>query len=141
MGRPYSQDLRERVLSAVDGGMRPTEVAGLFRVDVSYIYKVLIRRRTLGVTTALPWAAGPRPKLKNHEGALRRYVAEHADATLEEIRAWLVAEHGIEVSVGCLFNTLKRLRLPLKKSHSGPPNRTAKMSLKSVAPGSRRRAN
>jgi hypothetical protein len=31
MGRPYSQDLRDRVLSAVDGGMPPSEVAELLR--------------------------------------------------------------------------------------------------------------
>lgn len=141
MGKPYSQDLRDRVFCSVDGGMTPAEVAELFRVDVSYVYKVLIRRRTLGMTTALPWAAGPRPKLKDHERALRQYVAEHADATLEEIRAWLVAEHGIEVSIGCLWNTLDRLRLPLKKSRREPPSRSARMSLKSAAPGMRRKVS
>ena len=52
MGRPYSQDLRDRVLSAVDSGMSPAEVAELFEVNVSYVYKVLIRRRTTGSTTA-----------------------------------------------------------------------------------------
>jgi hypothetical protein len=69
------------VFSAVDGGMRPTDVAELFEVDVSYIYKALIRRRTTGITTSLPWA---------------------------EIRAWLFREHGVKVSVGCLWNTLER---------------------------------
>lgn len=54
MGRPYSQDLRERVLSAVDSGMAPPEVAEIFAVTVSYVYKILIRRRRLGITTALP---------------------------------------------------------------------------------------
>jgi transposase len=137
VGKPYSQDLRERVISSVDGGMAPTEVAELFRVDVSYVYKILIRRRRLGITTALPWAAGPRPKLKDQEC----YVGDHADATLEEIRAWLVAERGIEVSIGCLWNTLDRLRLPLKKSRSGRPSRTARISLKRAVPGMRRKAS
>lgn len=116
MGRAYSQDLRDRVLSAVDGGMPPTEVAELFEVTVSYIYKVLIRRRTSGVTTALAWAAGPRPKLKAYEDGLRQHVLEFSDATLEEIRDWLIAEHGVKVSIGCLWNTLKRLKLSLKKN-------------------------
>jgi hypothetical protein len=53
----------------------------------------------------LPWAAGPRPKLQDHEEALRRHVAEFSDATLEEIRSWLVADHGVAVSIGCLWNT------------------------------------
>lgn len=135
MGRPYSQDLRDRVLSAVDGGMPPSETAELFEVDVSYVYKVLIRRRTTGITTALPWAAGPRPKLKEYEEALRGHVAEFSDATLEEIRAWLFSEHGVKVSIGCLWKTLKRLKLSLKKSRSTRPNRIGKTSPASVAPG------
>jgi transposase len=141
MGRPYSQDLRDRVLSAVDSGMSPAEVAELFEVNVSYVYKVLIRRRTTGSTTALPWAAGPRPKLQGYEDGLRRHVAEFSDATLEEIRAWLISEHGVKVSVGCLWKTLRRLKLSLKKSHSMPPNRIVKMSLVSVAPGMRLKAS
>src|SRR5262245_7261268 len=135
MGRPYSQDLRDRVFSAIDGGMTPAEVAEVFEVDVSYVYKVLIRRRTSGITTALPWAAGPQPKLKQHEEALRRHVAEFSDATLEEIRAWLLSERGIKVSIGCLWNALQRMKLPLKKSRSTPPSRSAKMSPRNGAPG------
>jgi hypothetical protein len=38
--------------------MTPAEVAELFQVNVSYVYKVLIRLRTTGITTALPWAQG-----------------------------------------------------------------------------------
>jgi transposase len=141
MGRPYSQDLRDRVLASVDGGMAPSEVAEVFQVDVSYVYKVLIRRRTTGITTALPWAAGARPKLKDHEEALRGHVTQFSDATLEEIRAWLVSEHGIKVSVGCLWNTLTRMRLPLKKSHSTPPSRTAQTSPRRAEPGMRLKAS
>lgn len=135
MGRPYSQDLRDRVFSAIDGGMTPAEVAELFEVDVSYVYKVLIRRRTSGITTALPWAAGPRPKLKQHEEAVRRHVAEFSDATLEEIRAWLISERGIKVSIGCLWNALQWMKLPLKKSRSMPLSRSAKISPRNGAPG------
>jgi len=140
MGRPYSQDLRGRVLSAVDGGMPPTEVAELFEVTVSYVYKVLIRRRTTGITTALPWSAGPRRKLGAYEAELRRHVLEFSDATLEEIRAWLICEHGVRVSVGCLWNALRRLKLPLKKSHNMLPNRTAKMSPARATSGMRLKA-
>jgi transposase len=45
MGKPYSQDLRERVIAAVDTGTGAYVAALLFRVSVSYIYKALIRRR------------------------------------------------------------------------------------------------
>jgi transposase len=141
MGRAYSQDLRDRVLASIDGGMAAVEVAELFQVDVSYVYKVLIRRRATGLTTALPWAAGPRPKLRDHEEALRGHVAGLPDATLEEIRAWLISEHGVKVSIGCLWNTLERLKLPLKKNHSMLPSRTAKTLPSSAEPGLRLKAS
>ena len=43
MGKPYSQDLRERVIAAVDTGTGAYVAAPLFQVSVSYIYKALIR--------------------------------------------------------------------------------------------------
>jgi transposase len=46
MGKPYSQDLRERVIAAVDTGTGAYVAALLFQVSVSYIYKALIRRTT-----------------------------------------------------------------------------------------------
>ena len=141
MAKPYSQDLRDRVLSAVDGGMPPTEVAELFEVTVSYVYKALIRRRTTGITSALPWAAGPKPKLQAYEDELRRHVLEFSDATLEEIRNWLIFKHDVTVSVGCLWNTLQRMKLPLKKSRNVLLNRTVKTSLASASPGMRLRTS
>ncbi len=37
MGVAYSQDLRDRVMAAVDGGLGVYGAAPLFRVSVSYI--------------------------------------------------------------------------------------------------------
>ena len=128
MGKPYSQDLRERVIAAVDGGTGAYAAAPLFRVSVSYIYKALGRRRTTGETTARTGRAGRKAKLAAHDEALRTQVATQPDATLEELQAWLAVERKVEVSIGCLWNRLQRLKLPLKKSHSGPPSRIGRMS-------------
>jgi len=51
MGRAYSQDLRERVIAAVDSGTGAYAAASVFRVSVSYIYKVLGRREKTGETS------------------------------------------------------------------------------------------
>jgi hypothetical protein len=53
MGKLYSQDLRERVIAAVDTGTGAYVAAPLFRVSASYIYKTLIRRRTARHSSAL----------------------------------------------------------------------------------------
>ena len=127
MGKPYSQDLRERVIATVDAGTRVCAAARLLLVSVSYVSKVVGRRRTTGETTARVGRAGRKPKLATHDEALRARVAAYPDATLEELQAWLVAEREVKVSIGCLWNRLKFLKLPLKKSRSGPPSRIGRM--------------
>ena len=114
MGKPSAQDLRERVIAAVDGGIGAYAAAVLFRVSVSYIYKVLVRRRATGESKALTGRAGRKAKLAAHDEALRARVAAIPDATLEELQAWL-AKRKVEVSIGCLWNRLQRLKFPLKK--------------------------
>jgi transposase len=125
MGRAYSQDLRERVMAEVDAGTGAYAVAAIFRVSVSYVYKVLGRRKRTGETSARPWAGGPKPKLAAYEEALRTRVASKPDATLAELQAWLIAEHNVKASIGCLWKRLRQLGLTLKKSHCAPPNRIA----------------
>ena len=141
MGKPYSQDLRERVMAAVDGGTGAYAVAPLFRVSVSYIYKVLGRRQATGETTARIGRAGRKAKLASHDEALRARVGARADATLEELQRWLAVEREVEVSIGCLWNRLRRLKLPLKKRHSAPPSRIGRTSPRPVPSGMPARAN
>ena len=125
MAKAYSQDLRERVIGAVDGGLGTCACARLFQVSVSYVSKVLSRRQSTGETTARPMGRGPRPKLAEHHDALRRRVAVAPDATLVELQAWLAKERGVQVSVGRVWAALRLLRLTLKKSHSTRPSRNA----------------
>ena len=135
MGKPYSQDLRERVIAAMDGGGEAYKLAPLFRVSVSYIYKVLGRRRATGETTARRWAGGPRPRLAAQDEALRQRVAAVPDATLAELQAWLLNERGVTVSIGCLWKRLQHLELTLKKSRRGRPNRIERTSRRRVRTG------
>ena len=115
MGKPYSQDLRERVIAMVDSGTRICAAARLFLVSVSYVSKVVGRRHATGETTARLGRAGRKPKLAAHDEALGARVAAYPDATLEELQTWLMAEREVKVSIGCLWNRLKFLKLPLKK--------------------------
>lgn len=141
MGVAYSQDLRDRVLAAVDGGLRVYSAASLFRVSVSYIYKALGRRRASGDVTAHKSGGGPKPKLAAYEAALRAQVAQKADVTLVELQAWLANDHAVKVSVGALWARLHHLGLTLKKSRSAPRSRTAPTSRKLASNGGRSGAN
>jgi transposase len=128
MGKPYSQDLRERVIATVDSGTRVCAAARVFLVSVSYVSKVVGRQRTTGETTARIGRAGRKPKLAPHDEAIRARVAANPDATLEELQAWLMDERKVKVSIGCLWNRLKFLKLTLKKSRSELPSKIGRMS-------------
>lgn len=134
-GQAYSQDLRERVLAAVDRGTPVYEAAPLYQVSVSYIYKALARRRQTGETAARPQRSHMPPMLLDHHHAIASRLAEAPDATLAELRAWLLDEHGVRVSQGAMWNTVRRLGLTLKKSRSTPRSRTAPTSRRPVASG------
>ena len=141
MGKPYSQDLRERVIAAVDTGTGAYVAAPLFRVSVSYIYKALIRRRITGEVTARRSGGGPKPKLALHDDALRERIAAEPDITLAELQAWLLAERKVKVSVGCLWRQLNFLKLSLKKSRSELPSRIGQMWPKRGMSGVRARTS
>jgi transposase len=112
----------------VDSGTGAYAAASIFRVSVSFIYKLLARRKRTGETHARPWAGGPKPKLAAHDGALRARVMSEPDATLAELQAWLVMEHGVKVSIGCLWKRLRQIGLTLKKSRCAPPSKIAQIS-------------
>jgi len=115
MSVAYSQYLRDRVMAAVDGGLRVYAAAPLFRVSVSYIYKALGRRRATGDVTAHKSGGGPKPKLEAYDEALRAQVAQKGDVTLIELQAWLAGDHAVKVSIGALWARLRHLGLTLKK--------------------------
>ena len=134
-GQSYSADLRSRVLAAVDGGIPARAVAARFQVSVSYIYKALGRRSTTGETEARPQRNHQELKLGVHHDAIAAEVARRSDVTLNELRAWLQATHGIGASLGLMHRTLARLGLTLKKSRSGQKSRTGPISPRSAPIG------
>ncbi len=73
----------------------------------------------------MPCGRPPR-KLAGHEQALLTRLGAEPDATLAELRDWLAGERGVTVSLGCLWRTLGRLGLRLKKSRFMPPSRTGR---------------
>lgn len=113
MAKPYSVDLRSRVLADYDAGERPVALAVRYRVSRSWVYRMAKQRRVVGHIEPLKGEMGRKPKLRN-EPELRRIVAESPDATLEELRQKL----DICVSVSTLYRALHALKLTLKKSHS-----------------------
>ena len=124
-GQAYGQDLRERVLGAA--GLSLRAAAARFAVSPSYVSKVRARLRETGDTAPGPQRNHVPPRLAPLADALRARVAAGADATLAELRAWALAEHGVRVSQPVMWRTLARLGLPLEKTaarrRAGPARR------------------
>jgi len=128
-GQSYSQDLRDRVLGAVDGGMAAREAAGIYKVSIAYIYKALIRRRLTGNVGIDPGRGRPPRKLSSEqEAALGAHIRSHPGMTLAQAQAWLQAEHGITLSIGAVWNAARRLGLSFKKKPCARPSRIARTS-------------
>ena len=118
----YSMDLRTRVLAACDGGKRTKEVAKLFSVSPAWVRRLKQRRREDGTVAPRPIPGG-RPRLDGTaRAALAGFVKEKPDATLEELRGLVASELGVRVSVGALWQTLRRMEFTFKKSRRTPPS-------------------
>jgi transposase len=124
--KPYSEDLRERVVAAcVEGGHSVSEVAAQFRVSVSFVHKLRRRHRTTGSLAALPHRGGPAPLLDAAARAeLAACVARQPDATLEELRGQLAAAGGPAAGRTTVWQALRTLDLRRKKRASTPPSAT-----------------
>jgi transposase len=119
-GLPYGQDLRDRVLAARDAGQSVRAVAERFSVSPSYVAKADRRRRRTGERRARRSSGRPPPKIVAHLPALTERVASQPDATLTELRGWLLAECGISVGLVTVWRALKRLGVTLKKRMARP---------------------
>ena len=118
----YSLDLRRRVVQACDERLesRP-EIAERFGVSLSFITRLLRRRRETGSVAAKRHTGGGPGSLDEHGLAvLRALVRQQPDATLEELRAALRRQRCGSPSNSALSRYLTRLRLPRKKSRSRP---------------------
>src|ERR687895_577690 len=116
--KPYSKDLRLRVLAAVDRGMPRKEVARVFGVSEPTIRRYLRLRRQTGDVEPKPLPGPPARKREALEQSLPVQVRLNPDLTLQEHCELFEEESGTEVSSATMSRAFKRLGLPLKKSRS-----------------------
>jgi transposase len=117
MPGPYSKDLRQRIVDAVESGENTIpEIAELFNVHDSFIYRLLEHIRVHGSIDPLPRGGGAVPLLKEEQLLLLKEIVEELpDATLEELSEQIKKKTGIVVSIWTIRRGLKKLRITLKK--------------------------
>jgi transposase len=121
MPKPYSSDLRERVLVAcARGQLSRAKIAALFHVGESTLYRWLETWRSAGRREAKPHAGGPAPRLDAAAlDELRAIVADANDLSLAEYATRLQERAGVTASGPTVSRALKKLGLPRKKDPSG----------------------
>ncbi len=89
MGKPYSQDLRVRVLAAIDSGMSKMAVHTTFRISRSTINDWLALRAAQGhVRPRVPVQRGPQPTIADLD-AFKAFAQRHRGCTLAQMaQAW-----------------------------------------------------
>jgi transposase len=110
---PYSNDLRERVAAAVDHGEgSQREISRRFRVSLSFIVRLLQRRRDTDSRDPKPHGGGPAPALGPEDRQrLDALIREQPDATLEQLQQ----RGGFTCRLTTLWRALRRRDLTRKK--------------------------
>jgi transposase len=122
--KAYSEDLRRKIVEAVERGTPKSEAARTFGVGISSIMRY--------VAAAHEWRSlapkkrpGSKPKL---DGGARRLLEtdleERPAATLPQRREFLRRACGVEVSDSTVCRVLKRLGWTRKKDRWGRQNAT-----------------
>ncbi len=118
--KPYSKDLRLRVLGAVDAGTPREEVAKTFSVSMPTIKRWLKRRRETGEVEPKPIPGRPCRKGAMLQSWLPKHLEANHDLTLEEHREAFEEEFDQRVSTSTIGRAIAGLPdggWPIKKSH------------------------
>ena len=128
MARALSQDLRDRVVSAIDGGLSCRRAAARFGIGVA----TAVRWRQLALRYGRAVAGKPggdrrSAKTDAHADFILGLVVEHGDITLAEMQT-AMAERGSPVGMGTLWRFFDRRGITRKKRLATRSNRTGPTS-------------
>ena len=119
MARPLSDDLRERVVSAVEGGESCRSVASRFGVAASSVVKWSQRYRATGSVAPGQMGGHRKRVLEPHRGFIAERIGQTPNLTLHGLKDELAAL-GIIVSHNAIWQFLRREGLRFKKNPVRP---------------------
>lgn len=123
MTAPLSQDLRERIVHAVEDGSTMRQAGRRFAVSASAAIKLMQRVRQTGSTAPAKIGGSRRPLLEKHADDLRAIVSSKAGITLKEMRDALHARGIVVKALSTIAAMLHRLGLSHKKRACERPSR------------------
>lgn len=116
--RPYSLDLRQRLVQAYERGQGTIpEIAEQFSVSVASVNKMLRQWRDTGDLAPLPHGGGKPPSLSKRQlQLLKRMVQQQGDPSLAELQNMPSEQEQVNVHLSTISRASARLGLPRKKS-------------------------
>jgi transposase len=125
--KPYSQDLRDRVIDAVErAGMTRRAAARRYEISESAAVKWLERYRRDGSREPVGHGGHRRSKLMPHRDFLEAARAEKPDVTLQALCQRLLSERGIRADTSMMSRFFRRIGVTLKKRRSSRASRIAR---------------
>ena len=115
MAKPFSQDLRERIVRAVQAGRSRHEAARIFAVSASCVIKLMQRFLATGHCRPEKFGGYKRPILAEHEEKVRSLLRARPDLTISELWQELTGA-GIKVGRSSVGRFVERLELTYKKN-------------------------
>ena len=100
MGKPYSDDLRERVVAAIEAGHTRVEVAELYNMALSTVGGFIKRKRETGSISPDKFGGYKTFALEAHTALVKELVAEQADSTLAELQIRLAKAYTRRNKIG-----------------------------------------
>ena len=125
MGKPYSNDLRERVVAAIEAGHTRVEVAELYSMALSTVGGFIKRKRETGSVRPDKFGGYKTFALEDHTARVKELVAEQPDSTLAELQVRLAKEN-VNVSQSAIFRFLHHINMTFKKKHTRGGTRSAR---------------
>ena len=119
MGKTLSEDLRVRVIAAVEGGMSRNAAAERFGIAVATAVRWLRAWQETGATTAKPKGGDLRShRIEAYRAVIFAAIEAQVDITLVELAELLRREHGASFAPSTIWRFFARHGVTLKKNRA-----------------------
>jgi transposase len=113
--KPYSQDLRERIVTEVENGETKENVAARFAISLSTVKRYARQYQKEGHLRPKPIPGRPPAKRAPLQAKVQAQLEKAPDATLQEHCQTWEAASGVKVSISTMSRAIRQVRWTRKK--------------------------
>lgn len=139
MGKARSEDLRIRVVEAVEAGSSRRQAAARFQVAIASAIRWVVLKGETGSVRPRPRGGKSRSPLERHAPWLQALIAAEPDLTLEAIVRRIAVDLGLKTSEMSVRRFFRRHEFSFKKNSSrrrtGPARRGSGAGVVEGRPG------